>query len=74
MILTYTLEGNLTVPDGTKFSENFQKIILPCGKLLKLWGAVEDNNEGVDLTEAELNALGVETGLEFHREMELSDD
>lgn len=71
MILNYTLRGSMTVPDGTVFSEAGHEIILPCGKMLKLWEAVEDHNVGEDLGECELNELGVYTDLNFEREMEL---
>lgn len=74
MILNYSMSGSLTVPDGTVISENGQEFIPPCGKVMKLWEAVEDHNAGEDLNETELNELGVYSNLVFEREMELSDD
>lgn len=71
--LSYTLTGSLTVPDGTTFSESGNEIVLPCGKILKLWEAIEDHEQGENLTEVELNSLGVFTNFDFERTMELEE-
>lgn len=73
MILRYTMNGNLTVPDGTTLSESGHEFVLPCGTVCKLWEAVEDvtNENDHDLAEDERNELGIYTDLDFHREMEL---
>ena len=71
MILRYTINGHLMVPDGTTISDTGHEFVLPSGKVLKIWEAIEDHAEGEDLNQTQLNALEVFTDLDFHREMEL---
>lgn len=65
------MTGHLQVPEGTILSENNQEFILPTGQVLKVWEVVEDHTLGEDLSQMQLNDLGVFTDLEFDREMEL---
>ena len=44
MQLNYTLSGSIIVPEGSKLNETRSGIILPDGRTLKLWEALELND------------------------------
>lgn len=57
MMIDYTLSGTIQVPDGSKLNPTRSGIILPDGKLLKLWEAWE-LNEDADISASDLEELG----------------
>lgn len=45
MKIEYTLQGTITVPDGSQFQDHSRAIILPDGQWIKLFTAVELNDD-----------------------------
>jgi hypothetical protein len=58
MIIRYTIEASVVVPDGTVLGSGDREIVLPTGESLKPYVVLELNDDR-DLTHTEEDALGV---------------
>ena len=72
MILNYSISGSYLLPKGSVLNDN-NSITLPNGDFIKLWTAVELNDD-VDLHELQLNTRGIYTSFDRERHLELTDD
>lgn len=63
----------LSCPDGTTLSPDGRRLVLPDGRMLGPWIALEID-EDRDLTFDDLLALGIDPGLDINRTIEPLDD